>query len=199
MGVLCMAALALLGAGGCSSATVTNTWKDPNFNGPIQFNKIVALVIYQDGTIRRAAEDAIVEQIGPHRAVAAYNIVSEEDRRDVQRLKAKFQSAGVDGAVTMKLLDKRNETTYVPGSPGYSSFYGYYGYGGYVGTPGYVVTDTIATVETRIYSVAQDKLLWSATTETYNPSNVRDDIRDIAKAIGEELRKQKLVVEKPNK
>jgi hypothetical protein len=193
------AAVAMLFAGGCSSATITNTWKAPGLTGPIHFDKIVALVIYQDGTIRRAAEDAIVENIGPDRAVAAYNIVTEEDRRDVQKLKAKLQSAGVDGAVTMKLIDKKNETTYVPGSPGYSSFYGYYGYGGYVGTPGYFVTDTIATVETRIYSVKEDKLLWSATTETYNPSNVRDNVRDIAKAIGAELRKEKLIEEKPAK
>jgi hypothetical protein len=193
------AAMVLLVAGGCSSATITNTWKDPGLTGPIHFNKIVALVIYQDGTIRRAAEDAMVENIGPERSVAAYNVVTEDDRRDVQKLKAKLQAAGIDGAVTMKLVDKKNQTTYVPGSPGYGSFYGYYGYTGYAGTPGYFVTDTIATVETRIYSVAEDKLLWSATTETYNPSNVRDNIRDIAKVIGDELRKEKLVPEKASK
>ena len=192
-------ATVLLAAGGCSSATITNTWKDPSLTGQIHFNKIVALVIYQDGTIRRAAEDAMVENIGPERSVAAYNVVTEDDRHDVQKLKAKLQSAGIDGAVTMKLIDKKNETTYVPGSPGYGSFYGYYGYSGYAGTPGYYVNDTIATVETRIYSVNEDKLLWSATTETYNPSNVRDDIRDIAKAIGAELRKEKLVPEKASK
>jgi hypothetical protein len=119
-------------------------------------------------------------------------VITEDDRKDINKLKAKLQAAGIDGAVTMKLIDKRDQTTYVPGSS-YGSFYDYYGGGAYMGSPGYTVTDTVATVETRIYSVADGKLLWSATSETLNPSDIRSDIGDIAKAVGEELRKEKLI------
>jgi hypothetical protein len=184
--------LLILLAGGCSTARVTNTWRDPNFTGPIQFKKTVALAIHPDGTVRRVAEDEIARQMGPERGVAAYNVVTEDDRQDISKLKAKLQAAGIDGAVTMKLIDKRNESTYVPGSS-YGSFYDYYGGGMYMGSPGYVVNDTIATVETRIYSVADGKLLWSATSETFNPSDIKTNIADIAKAVGEELRKEKLI------
>src|SRR3954453_18911331 len=172
----------MLLAGGCSTARVTNTWRDPNFTGPIQFKKTVALAIHPDGTIRRVAEDEMVRQMEPGRAVAAYTVVTEDDRKDVSKLKAKLQDAGIDGAVTMKLIDKRNQSTYVPGSS-YGSFYDYYGGGMYMGSPGYTVTDTIATVETRIYSVADGKLLWSATSETFNPSDIKSNIGDICKAV----------------
>ena len=179
--------------GGCSTAKVTNTWRDPNFQGPIQFKKTVALAIHPDNTVRRVAEDEMARQIGTDRAVAAYTLLSEEDRQDVNRVKAKLQAAGVDGVVTMQLLGKRNETTYVPGSPSYG-FYDYYGGARYAGSPGYVVTDTIATVETRIYSVTEGKLIWSGTSETFNPSNIKENVGDIAKAVIEELRKEKLLV-----
>ena len=53
--------------------------------------------------------------------------------------------------------------------------------------------DTIATVETRIYSVREGKLIWSATTDTYNPEEIRKDIDDIADAVKAELRKEKLI------
>src|SRR5262249_53747171 len=112
---LLSAALLLLGTGGCSTASITNTWKDPTFAGPIHFKKVVALVIHPDSTVRRVAEDEIVHQIGPERSVAAYTFVTEDERQDADKLKAKLESSGVDGAVTMRLLGKRSETTYVPG------------------------------------------------------------------------------------
>src|SRR3954469_15220902 len=60
-------ALAVLGClmlliGGCSSAKITNTWRDPKFAGPIQFKKTVALAIHPDTTVRRVAEDEMVRQ-----------------------------------------------------------------------------------------------------------------------------------------
>jgi hypothetical protein len=177
---------------GCSSAQVTNTWKNPDFTGPIHFNKIVAIAIHPDGTVRRVAEDEMVRQIGANRAVPAYQLLSEDERKDMDKMRQRLQSAGVDGAVTMQLLGKRQETTYVPGSPNYG-FYDYYGGAAYMGSPGYVTTDTIATVETRIYSVSEGKLLWSATSETFNPSDIRQNVDDIVKAVGAELRKEKLV------
>ena len=192
-----LAALGLLMCliGGCSSATVTNTWKDPSFQGPFNFKKIVVIVIHPDGTVRRVAEDEVVSQIGPERAVAAYKILSDDELQDMGKMKGKLEAMGIDGAVTMKLIGKQQETTYVPGSPSYG-FYDYYGGARYAGSPGYVVTDTIATVETRIYSVTQGKLLWSCTSQTFNPSDIRSNVADIAKAVGEELRKEKLIAPK---
>jgi hypothetical protein len=190
-GWLMLAMLATV-LGGCSSATVTNTWKNPDFTGPIHFNKVVVLANHPDGTVRRVAEDEMAAQIPGGRGVPGYTVLSDDDRGDINKVKAKLQAAGVDGAVTMQLLGKRQETTYVPGSPSYGSFYDYYG-GAMMGSPGYVVSDTIASVETKIYSINDGKLIWSGTTDTFNPSDIRSNVRDIAKALGAELRKQGLL------
>ena len=194
--VLVLLALMMFLMNGCSSAEVTNTWHNPEYSGPIKFNKVVAIAIHPEGTVRRVAEDEMARQIPGGKGIAGYTLITDEDREDVAKIRPKLQAAGVDGAVTMKLLGKRNETTYVPGSPGYG-FYDYYGGAGYAGTPGYVVTDTIATVETRIYSVTDGKLIWSGTSETFNPSNIQENVADIAKAVGKELRKEKLLVDEP--
>ena len=62
-----------------------------------------------------------------------------------------------------------------------------------MGDPGMVVTDTIASVQTNIYSVADEKLIWSGTSDLYNPSDARKVVGEIAKAVGDELRKEKLI------
>src|SRR5829696_6646158 len=90
-------ALPLLGClmlvlNGCSSARVTNTWRDPGFAGPIQFKKTVALAIHSDNTVRRVAEDEVARQMGPQHGVAAYTFLDEDDRQDLDRLKSKLQS-----------------------------------------------------------------------------------------------------------
>jgi DNA-nicking Smr family endonuclease len=75
----------------------------------------------------------------------------------------------------MRLADVEKETSYVPGTTtGYYGGYGrYYGYGaGMYSSPGYYTTDKNYFVETMVYSVNPNKLLWSGTTKTVNPSKM---------------------------
>lgn len=194
---LALAILAIALAGGCSSAKITNTWRDPSFVGPIAFKKTAIIVIHNDGAIRRTAEDELVKQIGPDRAVAGYAILTDDDLKQASTVRAKLLAENIDGAVTMAVVGKKSQTTYVPGSGGYGpmySYYDYYGRGGaMVGSPGMVVTDNIVSIQTNIYSVNDGKLIWSGTSETFDPSNVTSVIKDIAKAVGQELRKEKLL------
>ena len=52
---------------------------------------------------------------------------------------------------------------------------------------------SLASVQTNIYSVTDGKLIWSGTADLYNPSDARKVVGDIAKAVGDELRKEKLI------
>ena len=73
----------------------------------------------------------------------------------------------------MRPVSKDKRTTYNPGTwvnPYYSTLWGYYGYGwGSMYIPGSVEQDTIVVVETTIYSVPRNQLLWAAVSETKNP------------------------------
>lgn len=75
----------------------------------------------------------------------------------------------------------------------YRGFYGYYGYGWpTVYAPAHLQADTVVTIETNVYSVTEDKLLWSGISETFNPSDVATVVNDIADAASRELRRQGL-------
>ena len=62
--------------------------------------------------------------------------------------------------------------------------------------PGYLRTDKIVRVETNIYSLAEDKLIWSGVSETFDPSSTGSMVDQIATAAAAELRSRGLLVEK---
>jgi hypothetical protein len=179
---------------GCNDVKMTNTWKDPQFEGPIKFQKTVTLCIHPDPTIRRIVEDEMVKQIGADRAVAGYAVLSEDDRKDVNKVKAKLQAAGIDGAVTLKLAGARSETGYDQAIGGEAPFYDYYDRSGaFMSSQESAYSDTIIAVQTHIYSVTEGKLLWSGTTELTNPTDARQIVASLAKTVTAELKKEKLL------
>ena len=88
IGVLaCLVALgaAAAAAAGCSSSTkVVDTWRDPAFRGQIDFKRTLVVAIEPDRYSRNATEDVLVERIGAHRAVAAHDVLSEQQRTPEQ-------------------------------------------------------------------------------------------------------------------
>src|SRR5688500_6375224 len=187
-------ALLLLLVAGCSSPKVTSRWRDPDFAGPIQFKKAVVLAIHPDAAVRKVAEDEMVAQIGTGRAVAGYNVVSDDERKDVAALRSKVEAQGIDGAVTMKLASSHTETTDVPNPAGAQPFYNYYDQAGALATaPRTTVTTRIVGVQTNVYTVADGKLIWSGTVELQNPSDAHQVVDDVAKAVRDQLRKEKLL------
>jgi hypothetical protein len=184
----------------CATTTFKSTWRAPDaVAGEFQGKQVVAIIMHKDESVRRAAEDALAEEMRKRgvQGVASYTLIPESELRDTERAKARLQKAGVEGAVVMRLVGKDRQTTYVPGTwvgpANYRSFYGYYGPGwGGVYDPGYLRTDTYVSVETLIYSVARDKLLWAATTQTMNPQKADAFVRELADSVADELRKQGL-------
>ena len=197
-------ALVLMAAGlglvSCSASTsLENSWRDPTVTGPLNFNKVLVVMVTKDGATRRTVEDAIVKRITARRhveAVPSYQVLLESDLRDKEHAKQLVEAAGFDGAVVMRIVGVDKEVNYVPGtypSP-YYNFWGYYDYAWpAVYDPGYLQTDTIVNVETMVYSVKDGKLVWTGTTETFNPSNVDDMVDGISAAVSKEMTKQGLI------
>ena len=180
---------------GCASTNITNSWVTPDAQ-PIAFEKTLVVFIHSSEAIRRIAEDRLAQRIGADRAVASHTLISQDEVRDTEAARAKVDAGGFDGAVVMRVIGRDQQLTYQPGMAypaHYGGFYSYYGYGWpAVYDPGYLRTDTIVTVETNVYSVADDKLLWSGVSETMNPSDVEKAVDDVADAVARELRRQGL-------
>jgi hypothetical protein len=165
-------------AAACETTVLEDSWRDPEA-GPIQFHRVAVLALTGDPALRRSAEDQLVSQIPRGEAVAAYTFIVDQDLADTEKVKERMKEAGFDGAVVFRVIGSREKQSYVPGQ--------------YSVTPGYVVTDTYVEVETRVYSVAEDKLIWAARSETVSPLSVRDLVDRVARAAAKELRKQGLI------
>ena len=58
---------------------------------------------------------------------------------------------------------------------------------------GSVQTDEWVTIETLIYSLNQDKLLWAGTSRTSNPEGLQGLVTEVADAVASEVVKQGLI------
>ena len=76
------------------------------------------------------------------------------------------------------------------GNPYYTSLWGYYGYGwGNVYVFGSARQQTTVSVETTIYSVPRNVLLWAGVSQTRDPKQLANFIKDLANESVKELHK----------
>lgn len=59
--------------------------------------------------------------------------------------------------------------------------------------PGYLATDRIVRIETNAHRVSDARLVWSARSETPNPSNAEQPIEEVARAAVEAIRRDALL------
>jgi hypothetical protein len=184
------------GGGGCASSStkIVKTWRDPSFKGPIDFKRTLVVAVDPDRYSRNAAEDTIVDRIGPERSVAAHDLLAEDERRASKQVLAKLDQAGVDGIVTIAVVDRRTIVSRDTNAANSESFYTYYDRSSaFVTSDAGAKANSVYQVETRIYAVKGGRLLWSALSDTMDPKDTRSGVTQIAKAVGAELRKQKLL------
>lgn len=205
-----LVAFAAVVAAACAATTFNSTWKAPDA-GPLNMKgkKVVAIVMSAEESVRFGAEDALARELTARGVVGvpSYSLIPKELTKDKEKAKEFLQKANVAGAVAMRVVGKEKELNasaggYSPagigywGSPVYTSFYGggFYGYGwGGVYTPGYIQTDTIVSVETLIYNLETDKLVWAGRSETTNPEKVGPFIKELTAKAAAEMKKQGLI------
>jgi len=175
-------------------------WKSPevarlNFAG----KKVAALVITDSQSLQMSGEEALVRELMARNVngTATYRFVPREELKSADKAKGWFERSKVDGVVVLRPVRRETEREYTPviwSSGYYPSFWGYYGYGWsnvYV-IPTSRETTTI-TVETLIYDLSRDQLVWAATSETRDPKSLQDFVKDLVNEALKEMKKMKLV------
>jgi hypothetical protein len=187
---------------GCSSTSFDSTWRDPQAR-PVQLEgkKVVGIFMTNRPAIRRRAEDAMAREISARGAqgVPAYTVLSDEEVKDQDASKAKLESLGFSGAVTMRVVGRETQYTYQPDvvwvRPYYRTFWGgYWRWGwGTVYEPGYLTADRIVRVETLVYSLEQDRLIWAGVSRTIDPEHLENFIGELATAVTKQMTKDGLL------
>jgi hypothetical protein len=150
--------------------------------------------MHESAMIRRMFEDRISLsfQEGGVQAVPSLEMIPPEKAIDKDAVKAVIEGSDFDAVLITRLIGKETELelvrggTYVVPRGYYSHMYGYYTSAyDVVHQPNYLVENTVLRLETNIYDVASEELLWSALSETLNP----DSAIDATESLGREVLK----------
>jgi hypothetical protein len=161
--------------------------------------KVAALVITDDQSLQMSGEEALVRELTTRgvTGVATYRFVPREELKTAEKARGWFERSGVQGVVCLRPVSRERETTYSPvvwASGYYQSYWGYYDYGwGSVGVVRASGTETRIVVETLIFDLTRDKLVWAATSETKDPKNLQVFVKDLVDGAVKEMRKMKLI------
>lgn len=196
---LALLSIALILAAGCASTKLVSQWRDPKTT-QVKFTKVLAVMMTPEMLTRRAGEDSLVRILGPGRTVASYTIFPGDKAPEQEAAKAMLVKEGFEGVVIMRPVDSRTEIQYVPGTVSYAPTYGslwgpgYWGHGwGTVYEPGYVTQNTIVRIETVVFDLKQDKMIWASQSDTTNPTGLEKMIAEIAEATAFAIKKQGLI------
>ena len=145
----------------CATTTTTNVWRDQTCQGTVK--KILVMGISQREGIQRFFEDEFVRQLRNRGTdgIAGYSILPYDEKMDKDFIASKAKESGADTVLVARPISRKIERSYVPGS--YSRWGSYYGY---AYSPGYVVADEYVYIETNLYDVATENLIWTAQSET---------------------------------
>jgi hypothetical protein len=182
------------------AAKFKSTWKADGAK-PLGFagKKVVALVMTDDQDLQVSAEEALARELAARGVdgVPAYRLIPRPELRDATKAKPWVTRAGVAGVVAMRPLGVDERVTYTPSmwaAPYYNSFWNYYGYAwGSLYVAGSVQEETVVTVETLVFSVPQDTLLWAGVSEKTNPKTLQKLVAELVKESIKEMGKVGLV------
>jgi hypothetical protein len=59
--------------------------------------------------------------------------------------------------------------------------------------PGYFDTSTTLKLETNLYSVATNELVWTGQSETIDPDSIEDARASVTQAVAKELKAERLI------
>jgi hypothetical protein len=193
---------------GCQSTQFTATWTTDNHEAR-QFNKLLIVGMSRSIPARTTVEDEVVYymRVKQLRAVAGSDVLPV-DRSQVPKEKEAMQAFlkknGIDGILTVSLLDVKKETKYVQGSNYYAptAFYGgYYGsfYNYYpsmysnVYQPGYYANSQVVYLETNLFDVETGDLIWSAQSDTQDKTEIDDLANSYARGLVTHVVKRKIL------
>ena len=206
--IVFIAFLVLLTAGtliGGSKVKFTQTWKNPE-GKPDSWKgkKVAAFVRPFNMDFRKPAELALARELSNRgiNGIPGHTVLPASADEDRETVKMYLKDAGVQGAIILTVQDFKNEVGGSPGQPysivptttlsGFSDYYAQYGFHGSV-APATIGVKLNLVIETLIFSLEQDKLLWKAATKNTDVKEIDEAIMKLVEEVGKQLKKEGMV------
>jgi hypothetical protein len=152
---------------------MTDTWKDKEYQGKPQ--KIMLIMAARSADTRNLFEDRFAGELQSrgNDAFQSYTAIPFDKLRDKEHVKATIRSSNADTVLVSRLVDTKTIESYHSGIitvipfvvPDY--YYGWWGYYNVVFADyGYTGEVAVAYIETNLYDVKTEKLIWSGHSKT---------------------------------
>ena len=159
----------------CASTEMTSTWTDPAAKGA-SLSKVAVICLAKDPGLRRMAENTAAANLKGADAVPSYQVLGDADLKNRELVKTKLAAQGFQGALIMRIASVNEQA------------------GAAVYSPGYLETDTIVHVVSNLYSLNDQKLIWSGVSQTFDPASAQSFMTDVSKAVAKSIEKDHLVL-----
>lgn len=199
---------------GCTSTKIIGTYKSPDLNGPYDDIFVVGLV--GDQLTDKSIEADLVDMLQKRKVNAQAikgTITPDLDLSDAKKkeIAAELESKGFDSILTFALVSIDEQENYVPATYSTAAYggyypmnYGYYGsYWGYYGyhspqvyQEGYYTSSKVFTLEAALYDLETEALVWSARSETMDPTSVNSFSIEYAETVAYQMLKDGIVLTK---
>lgn len=177
----------------CSSTGIEESWVDPTLRTLPPGQKVFVAYLGAEAAVQRLAEDAMAERIRAPEVVRCYALFPDAKDLKPSEVTAKLRDQSFDTAIVMRLMGIEQEVSW---SPSAYSAGPYRTFGGYWASPvdsGMLYTSEIVHVETNVYALAEDKLVYAARSESFEPGSTKALIDEIAGDIADDLRAKGIV------
>ena len=180
-----VAAVATLG---CASTGMSRTWTDPSAKGA-SLSKVAVVCMTHDLGLRRLAEDTMAWQLVGAQAVASYRALGDLDPNQREVVEAKLKQVGFQGMLVMRIADVSKHAN--PAMSGGFAFYG--SLAGPIAEAPSLQTDAVVHMVSDLYSLRENKLIWSGISRTFDPASANAFMADVSKAVAKSIQKDRLV------
>lgn len=188
---------------------ITGSWVDPSAKGNLLSGKTIFIAsLTRNMKVRTELEKGFTALVAPKniRTVNGHDYFKPDFYKkipDEKELQAQLKNSGADYVLTISMINKNSETRYVPGTGMYAPYPRYGWYGGFYSyyrywypmfyEPGYYVTDRTYFMETNLYDLNTNKLIWSAQSKTVNPGSIDNFVSTYPKVLVDQLVKDGLL------
>jgi len=198
----------------CSpNTTITGSWKNKSHDSSKVYKSVFIAALTANMPARAAIEDAFYEHASQSglKATRSYEVfkpgANTNTPTEKTEIMEKIKATGSDAIFTETIKDVQDQTRFVPGSTTYygvptygyyNNFYGYYSNYYYTptATEGYYTSDKIYFMECNLYDALTEELIWSAQSQTTNPSKLTSAAKDASRVVYQ-VRKDKVFNNSP--
>jgi len=193
----------------CSSTSgvkINNSWQNGDYTGG-RLGNILVVGLGQNPQSVKLWEDTFVaalEKAG-HKSTAAYTVFTEQipedaQPKDLEEARKKVLELGFDGVILGKIRDiesgpqvERGET-HVVQTATYYSWYSYYAPQRFtVQDQSRVVNVDRIRVETNIYAIESEVMVYSAMIDSYNMADMDKAIKGLVDSVMKDLKSRKML------